>query len=148
MLKHPAVKKQFIFFTACQEKLLSCRAAPDCLWEQTGSECQAPTLPSHTHTSCMHRCTRMYRPHRSTADCVAASHADTNTSLSLERPLTHTLSSLSLSMLSGTKCYLRGDQSKAPSLLSEANTITTTYVPFVSVPTSAQSDHTLSPPRN
>lgn len=38
----------------------------------------------------------------------------------------------------------RGDQSKAPSLLSEANTITTTYVPFVSVPTSAQSNHTLT----
>lgn len=43
--------------------------------------------------------------------------------------LTHALSSLLLSMLSGTKQFWE-DQSKAPSLLSEANTVTTIYVFF------------------
>lgn len=63
---------------------------------------------------------------------------------------THTLSSLSLEVLWHQTLPERGDQSKAPSLLSEADTITTTYGPppprRLCPDLSAQSNHTLTPP--
>ena len=100
---------------------------------------------SHTHTSCIHRwmCTckpwQIKQPPQVAPIHKSASLADVNTCVHtsplLKHPLTltHTLPSLSLSMLSGTELHLWQDQSKTHTLPLETNTITTTFVPFVSL---------------